>query len=71
MSLVGSTTTVTVTLTPNYMDGDGLPAIVTYSFDVTFSTSCPTVTSLDFTTETSDQSYTVASGLLTSDAFIL
>ena len=53
MSLVGATTTITVTLTPDFQDVDGYPAVATYQFDVIFMTSC-TTSSVGFSSETSD-----------------
>ena len=63
MSLAGTTTTVYITFTPSYIDNDGYPAVVTYDFDVNFTSSC-TVTAINFASVTSDQSYFVSQGLL-------
>ena len=69
MSLVGTATTVSITLTPGYTDSEA-PAVLVYTFDVNFVTSC-TITSLSFLTQTSDQTYNIYQSLFTSDDYSL
>lgn len=66
MNLAGTNVPITVTLTPDYRDDAGFPAIVTYSFNVIFT--CPT-TSIDFTGFTSSQNYKVGQSALTTNAY--
>ena len=68
MSLVGTSMTLTVTLTPDFIDTDGYPSLASYTFDVSFFSSC-SVTSISFDVQTSNQSYKVTESLLTSDAY--
>lgn len=68
MGLAGSTVTVSVTLVPDFADGDGYPPTSVYSFDVVFSYSC-SVTSISFTTVTTDQNYFVGQGALASNTY--
>ena len=69
MSLVGTSMTLTVTLTPDFIDTDGYPSLASYTFDVSFFSSCPSVTSISFDVQTSNQLYKVTESLLTSDAY--
>ena len=69
MSLAGTSMTLTVTLTPDFIDADGYPSLASYTFDVNFFSSCPSVTSISFDAQTSNQSYIVSDSLLTSDAY--
>jgi len=61
LSLRDTTATYTLTLTPGYQDSDGIPAIITYDFDVTFECK---VTTLDFSSTIADQIYAIPQGLL-------
>lgn len=49
MALAGMTKSLTVTITPDFIDSDGYPAAVCDTFDVHFVV-CPSITSLSFST---------------------
>ena len=66
-SLSSTTTTIQITVTPDYQDSDGIPAIKIYNFDVTFACK---VTTLNFSSTIPDQTYVVLQqGLLQSSAY--
>ena len=54
LTLRGTSATYTITLSPGYQDSDGIPAIQTHIFDVTFECK---VTTLNFSSEVLDQKY--------------
>ena len=68
LSLAGTTSAITVNLTPDYIDSDGYPASVIYTFNVNFV--C-VVSTLSFPQQTSDQAYVISSGPHTSDSFLI
>ena len=64
-SLVGTVTTITLTLTPDTVWASGLPTAINYTFDVTFE--CATTPS--FATPIADLTYLVAQGSLVTSMF--